>query len=188
MNQLWQLLSCECNIRGKRVSRLRSVKGFSFRHSGKINLVTGGEKKHIWCVYSLCCVSLIPADLAGQGCSPHPSWKADSVVLTEAHRLADVVCDCQTHQTITVFFKQYKVEKQLLKPEAHTSAHTYTRIQINISSRVQRVRLETVTEVECTVGRQCMEKANWHQGLIKRTCSLAGTRCGSLGCPVDWSV
>lgn len=91
---------------------------------------------------------------------------------------------------MTTVLKRYKVEKQLLRPHTHTHIHIhpYTRIQINICSRVQRVRLETITEVECTVGRQCMEKANWHQELIKWTCSLAGTRCGSLGCPVDWSV
>lgn len=52
------------------------------------------------------------------------------------------------------FLKQYKVEKQLSfkNHQTHTHTHTthaHTCIQINICSHVMRVRLATITEVEC---------------------------------------
>lgn len=40
--------------------------------------------------------------IRGQGYYLQPSWEAGSVVLTEAHRLADVICFC--HQMITFVF------------------------------------------------------------------------------------
>lgn len=49
-------------------------------------------------------ISPAPFERRGQGCYLHPSWEAGSVVLTEAHRLADVICYCQTHQMTDFVF------------------------------------------------------------------------------------
>ena len=90
------------------------------------------------------------------------SLEVSAVILVLADRqlmrhtgLLIFICYCQLIRWPLLFFswKQYKVEKQLSfkNHQTHTLIHTHahTCIQINICSHVMRVRLATITEVEC---------------------------------------
>lgn len=130
MNQFWQLLSCECTI-GENVtslSLLRSVNGFGFRHSGKINLKIGRERKHIWLVYSLCYVShWSPLTSQVRGVL---LILAGRQILWSWLRHAGLLMSSVIAKLIRrpLLLKQYKVEKHLFPNHMHSHTHIRTLI------------------------------------------------------------
>lgn len=114
---------------------------------------------------------------------PHPSCWVGSVVLTEAHRLADVIRWTILTPNVQSKKKQTKNNNLFLK----TTTYTQTRFAPKSnSSQVMRVRLAKITEVECRKAVHGKRQTGIRGRLVRLTWSQTLTHLEDL--PADQPV